>query len=514
MDVFFDYKSKKLLTDDMALQVLVADHSESISKAIYLSLEDLAVKVQPITLDKLTRPSGALLPLEKDIVQMVNSFNPAIIFLDTLLAKINGYELAKILKSDENIKSIPIILMYSSITGIDEKKLKASHADDILEKPFTQEKLRYLVIKYLKIDSPPLGSIGEEVELPLIEDLKEDIMRQVQDTQSYLKSPDAASSESSQTSSVSDESLKPKRLINSELELKELQMSLSELEGEEDFQQVTLFPSSNSNTSSKPETLSDDTDDTDDNMTDFSSIDFADISSKQKLESQHQTDTDIPDKKTSKPKVLPNLFNKKLSQSDSTYKNKTTHVNIPLKKKSTDDDLLQSDNSLKSKDISQGIKEDSVTISSDEKISFTSQETKEDNRSKASIKSSTLDESSEDSSDTAFRLDITAESVIEDEIDLQNLEPEEDEDHIDFSAASAAQVSESSQTDEKLNLKQSEKTQSQLEGISREDIKEIIREEVRKITQEQIQRTLNKELPQMAKKLIKDEITRLLSEYK
>ena len=126
----------------MALKVLVADHSESISKAIHLSLEDLAVRVQPITLDKLTHPNDTALSLEKGIIKMVGSFNPSIIFLDTLLAKMNGYEITKILKSDENIKSIPIILMYSSITGIDEEKFKASNADDILEKTIYTGKVK------------------------------------------------------------------------------------------------------------------------------------------------------------------------------------------------------------------------------------------------------------------------------------------------------------------------------------------------------------------------------------
>ncbi len=490
----------------MALQVLVADHSESISKAIYLSLEDLAVKVQPITLDNLTHLSGTLLPLKKDIVQMVNSFNPSIIFLDTLLAKINGYELAKILKSDETIKSIPIILMYSSITGIDEEKFKASDADDILEKPFTQEKLRYLVIKYLKIDSPPLGSIGEEVELPLIEDLKEDIMKQVQNSPSHLTNRADATSKTSQPPNGDNSALKPKGLISSELELKELQMSLSELDGEEDFQQVNLFPSSTSE-ETKQENHSND------NTLDFSDIDFtntSNTSSKEPLENQYQTDTDdVSVKKTPKPKISPSLFNKNLSQSTHKDKDETTHKNLHLQKKNTD-------TSLHSRDSSKDVKEDSITIpTSNEKISFAS-DTSEDNKLKVNTESSTSDKPFESLADTddTFHLNITAESIVEDEIDLQSLESEEDTDHIDFLVASNAQISEPQQTDNPVNLKQNEEAQSQLEESSKEDIKKIIYEEVRKITQEQIQRTLNKELPQMAKKLIKEEITRLLSEYK
>ena len=164
----------------MALRILVADHSESISRAIHISLEDFAVKVQSFIPDNLKDSQSKSLSLEENILKTVHSFKPSLIFLDTLLAKINGYEIAKTLKSDERFKSIPIILMYSSIMGINQNKFQSSNADAILEKPFTQEKLRSVVTNCLKLESSPLGPIEEDIELPLIEGLKEDIIKQIQ----------------------------------------------------------------------------------------------------------------------------------------------------------------------------------------------------------------------------------------------------------------------------------------------------------------------------------------------
>ena len=99
-------------------------------------------------------------------------------------------------------------------------------------------------------------------------------------------------------------------------------------------------------------------------------------------------------------------------------------------------------------------------------------------------------------------------------------EPEEEITRISFVTTSQAQ--QTGKTDleaiEKDILKDThqvdiEKNKTQV-TTSQEDMKKLIREEVRKIAQDQIQRTLNKELPDLAKKLIKAEITRLLSEYK
>ena len=508
----------------MALKVLVADHSESISKAIHLSLEDLAVKVQPITLDKLAHLNETSLSLEKRIIEMVHSFDPAIIFLDTLLAKINGYDLAKILKSDERIKLVPIILMYSSITGLDEEKFKASGADGILEKPFTQEKLRSLVTKYLQIDSSPLGSIGEEVELPVIEDLKEDIIKQIQDGPSVKDQ-----GFSNEASKKEDMTLKPKGLINSDLELKELKMSLSELDGEEDFQQVNLFPSATSDTQKKE-------DHSDSAALDFSSIDFTGSPSEKK-ESSHQASKEVEtvvETSVSKPKVSPNLFAKGLFQKglkSSDTKAKISQKDINSKKKEIED-LLQKpthfpqssqekeDSVTRKMDSAVTVpqflqeKEDSVTDPSPEETVSFMPDVSEDNKV-ASTKQSNSDKPLESSSDTSFRLNITAENIKDDEIHIEDIESEEDmNNHIGFLTAPETETSEVSQEDKTRLKKLDEKAQGQLlEGL-KEEMKKVIHEEVRKMVQDQIQRTLDKELPQIAKKLIKEEITRLLSEYK
>ena len=447
----------------MALKILVADHSESISRAIHLSLEDFAVKVQSFIPDQLTDAQSKSLSLEDNILKAIYSFNPSLIFLDTLLAKINGYEIAKTLKSDERFKDVPIILMYSSIMGIDKDKFHSSEANAILEKPFTQEKLRSVVTKCLKLESPPLGPIGEEIELPPIEDLKENIVKQKQETP-FIKDKTFKTSDNSnqvqnsdQEASASKINQQPEGLISSDIELKELQKSLSELDGEEDFQQVNLFPS----TSNK---LAETVDNTD-----------------------HTSNTE----------------------------GKSKHIDTHPQKED-----------LKNKDLSKTNTTFTSSLSTKGKL-FASETTQNNNKTSTSDTSASS-KIQDKSPDDAFRLKIFTEDIMNDEVTVNVKEPEEEMTRINFVTTSQAQQTSQSNTEsvkkEIISSQEKEEIhkdthQADIEqktqmDSSKEDMKKLVREEVRRIAQDQIQRTLNKELPDLAKKLIKAEITRLLSEYK
>ncbi len=69
-------------------------------------------------------------------LEVINSVNPKIILLDIILPDISGFEICKRIKSDENLKNIPIFY----ITAIPEsevlKKVKETGANGYLLKPF------------------------------------------------------------------------------------------------------------------------------------------------------------------------------------------------------------------------------------------------------------------------------------------------------------------------------------------------------------------------------------------
>src|SRR5690348_5203904 len=107
----------------MALRVLLADESSTIKKVFQLALQDFAVEVRPVNVGL-------------DVLTVAQGFQPDIIFIDILLQKKNGYEVSAELKQDAQLKSVPVVLMWSGFMELDDDKFQASLANAKLEKPF------------------------------------------------------------------------------------------------------------------------------------------------------------------------------------------------------------------------------------------------------------------------------------------------------------------------------------------------------------------------------------------
>jgi twitching motility two-component system response regulator PilH len=73
---------------------------------------------------------------------------PDLIILDVYLPAINGDEVAKILKMDDKLKHIPIILISATTRTLD-LKAKESGVDGYIIKPFEPEELIGMVKKIL-----------------------------------------------------------------------------------------------------------------------------------------------------------------------------------------------------------------------------------------------------------------------------------------------------------------------------------------------------------------------------
>jgi DNA-binding response OmpR family regulator len=61
---------------------------------------------------------------------------PDIILLDIMMPKMDGLEVTRNLKSDDNLKSIPIVLLSAKAQASDVQAGKDAGADDYLTKPF------------------------------------------------------------------------------------------------------------------------------------------------------------------------------------------------------------------------------------------------------------------------------------------------------------------------------------------------------------------------------------------
>jgi len=83
-------------------------------------------------------------------VKKAGEFNPDLIILDIVMPKLNGYEVCKILKSNEETRDIPILILTASQQRELEKKCLALGAKVALMKPFETEELLLLVKQLLK----------------------------------------------------------------------------------------------------------------------------------------------------------------------------------------------------------------------------------------------------------------------------------------------------------------------------------------------------------------------------
>jgi DNA-binding response OmpR family regulator len=115
-------------------RILVVDDEQDILEFLQVILEEEGYSV--VTSDK-----GEFLE------QLHNGGLPHLILLDVLLSGKDGREIVKYLKSQEETKSIPVI-MFSAHPGA-EKTSRQAGADDFLAKPFNIDVLLAKVAHYL-----------------------------------------------------------------------------------------------------------------------------------------------------------------------------------------------------------------------------------------------------------------------------------------------------------------------------------------------------------------------------
>lgn len=142
----------------MALRVLLGDESSTIKKVFQLALQDFAVEVRPVNIGV-------------DVVPVANSFKPDIVFIDVLLQKKSGYDVANELKQHPTLKDIPVVLMWSGFMELDEDKFQASMANAQLEKPFDVTALRKLVSEL--VPRTQSQRISQFLSFPKMPDLEE-----------------------------------------------------------------------------------------------------------------------------------------------------------------------------------------------------------------------------------------------------------------------------------------------------------------------------------------------------
>jgi two-component system OmpR family response regulator len=89
-----------------------------------------------------------------DAGMQVKEFRPDIVVLDVMLPDINGKEVCQRVRSDKTLDTVKIICISGMIEPEKVSDLRASGADDFMQKPFTVDRLIERVCDLLEIDKP------------------------------------------------------------------------------------------------------------------------------------------------------------------------------------------------------------------------------------------------------------------------------------------------------------------------------------------------------------------------
>jgi two-component system cell cycle response regulator DivK len=84
-----------------------------------------------------------------EVLDMARKNRPDLILMDIQLPEVSGIEITGWLKSDPDLKSIPIIAVTAFAMRGDEEKIRAGGCDDYLSKPIAVHQFIATVKKYL-----------------------------------------------------------------------------------------------------------------------------------------------------------------------------------------------------------------------------------------------------------------------------------------------------------------------------------------------------------------------------
>ena len=85
----------------------------------------------------------------KRVVDIAREKKPDLILMDIQLPEISGLDITKILKQDDELKSIPVVAVTAFAMKGDEEKIREGGCEDYLSKPISVTEFLTVVQKYL-----------------------------------------------------------------------------------------------------------------------------------------------------------------------------------------------------------------------------------------------------------------------------------------------------------------------------------------------------------------------------
>ncbi len=114
----------------------------------------------------------------EECLACVSSYNPDLIILDVMMPKLNGYEVCERLKTDEDTRYIPVLMLTAKSEISDKVKGLDTGADDYLAKPFDYKELSARVRSLLKIKQAH-EKLVENEKLGALEQMMDEVAHEV-----------------------------------------------------------------------------------------------------------------------------------------------------------------------------------------------------------------------------------------------------------------------------------------------------------------------------------------------
>jgi len=86
----------------------------------------------------------------RDVMSMTRKHRPDLILMDIQLPEISGLEIAKMLKADDDLNSIPVVAVTAFAMKGDEQKIRNGGCDGYIAKPISVNNFLLTVAKFLE----------------------------------------------------------------------------------------------------------------------------------------------------------------------------------------------------------------------------------------------------------------------------------------------------------------------------------------------------------------------------
>lgn len=123
-------------------KILIVDdepHIRLLLERVFQRLEDKGVEL-------LTANNGF------DAIKTIEAEKPALVFLDVMMPKVNGFEVCNTVKNVLGMKDVYIVLLTAKGQEFDKQKGKEVGADIYMTKPFNPDEILGKAITVLGID--------------------------------------------------------------------------------------------------------------------------------------------------------------------------------------------------------------------------------------------------------------------------------------------------------------------------------------------------------------------------